>query len=73
MYTIIGIYLLIGILINFLIDLLFDLLERRSSEVNILIEGDLERFDNFTKFITMIFWPVVVLYVLISIIKEYTK
>lgn len=72
MYTVIGVYLLIGLLFNKLIDLMFDHLERNSIETGI-VEGDLERFDNFTKFVTMIFWPFVVLYVLVSIIKEYTK
>lgn len=68
---IIGIYLLIGVLINLLIDILFNHLEERQHSV--LIEGDLEKFDNFTKFIVMLFWPVVVVYILASIIKEYTK
>jgi len=68
---IIGIYLLIGVLINLLIDILFNHLEERQHSV--LIEGDLEKFDNFTKFIVMLFWPVVIVYILASIIKEYTK
>lgn len=71
MYTAIGLYLLIGVLINLLIDILFNHLEER--EHSVLIEGDLEKFDNFTKFIVMLFWPVVIIYILISIIKEYTK
>ena len=71
MYMIIGIYLLIGVLINLLIDILFNHLEERQHSV--LIEGDLEKFDNFTKFIVMLFWPVVIVYILASIIKEYTK
>lgn len=68
---IIGIYLLIGVLINLLIDILFNHLEERQDSV--LIEGDLEKFDNFTKFLVMLFWPVVIVYILSSIIKEYTK
>ncbi len=72
MYAAIGLYLLIGLLFNKLIDLLFDHLEKNSLETGI-VEGDLEKFDNFTKFVAMIFWPFVVLYVLVSIIKEYTK
>ena len=68
---IIGIYLLIGVLVNLLIDILFNHLEERQDSV--LIEGDLERFNNFTKFIVMLFWPVVIVYILASIIKEYTK
>lgn len=71
MYMIIGIYLLIGVLVNLLIDILFNHLEERQDSV--LIEGDLERFNNFTKFIVMLFWPVVIVYILASIIKEYTK
>ena len=71
MYLIIGTYLLVGVLINLLIDILFNHLEERQDSV--LIEGDLEKFDNFTKFIVMLFWPVVVVYILASIIKEYTK
>ena len=68
---IVGIYLLIGVLVNLLIDILFNHLEERQD--SILIEGDLEKFDNFTKFIVMLFWPVVIVYILASIIKEYTK
>ena len=68
---IIGIYLLIGVLINLLIDILFNHLEERQHSV--LIEGDLEKFDNFTKFIVMLFWPVVIIYILVSIFNEYTK
>lgn len=68
---IIGIYLLIGVLVNLLIDILFNHLEER--EHSVLIEGDLEKFDNFTKFIVMLFWPVVIIYILISIFNEYTK
>ena len=68
---IIGIYLLIGVLVNLLIDMLFNHLEER--QYSVIVEGDLEKFDNFTKFIVMLFWPVVIVYILASIIKEYTK
>lgn len=71
MFTVIGLYLLIGVLINLLVDILFNHLEERQDSV--LIEGDLEKFDNFTKFIVMLFWPAVIIYILASIIKEYTK
>lgn len=71
MFTVIGLYLLIGVLINLLVDILFNHLEERQDSV--LIEGDLEKFDNFTKFIVMLFWPVVIIYILVSIFNEYTK
>ena len=53
MYATIGLYLLIGILINLLIDILFNHLEQRNDTV--LTEGELEKYDNFTKSIVMIF------------------
>lgn len=68
---IIGIYLLIGVLVNLLIDIVFNHLEERQYVA--IVEEDLERFDNFTKFIVMLFWPIVVVYLILSIIKEYTK
>ena len=68
---IIGLYLLIGVLVNLLIDIVFNHLEERQYAA--IVEEDLERFDNFTKFIVMLFWPVVVVYMILSIIKEYTK
>lgn len=71
MYMIIGIYLLIGVLVNLLIDIVFNHLEERQYVA--IVEEDLERFDNFTKFIVMLFWPIVVVYLILSIIKEYTK
>lgn len=71
MYTAIGLYLLIGILINLLIDLLFTYLEERNDTP--LTPEELERFDNFTKFFVMLFWPIAVLWILLSIFNEYTK
>jgi Na+/H+-dicarboxylate symporter len=71
MYLIIGTYLLVGVLINLLIDILFNHLEERQDSV--IIEGDLEKFDNFTKFLVMLFWPIVIIYILLSILNEYTK
>ena len=71
MYATIGLYLLIGILINLLIDILFNHLEQRNDTV--LTEGELEKYDNFTKFIVMIFWPIVIIYILGSIFKEHTR
>ena len=71
MYATIGLYLLIGILINLLIDILFNHLEQRNDTV--LTEGELEKYDNFTKSIVMIFWPIVIIYILGSIFKEYTR
>lgn len=71
MYTVIGLYLLVGILINLLVDVLFNHLEERGDTV--ITEKELERFDNFTKFFVMLFWPVVIVYILVSIFNEYTK
>ena len=71
MYATIGLYLLIGVLINLLIDILFNHLEQRNDTV--LTEAELEKYDNFTKFIVMIFWPIVIIYILGSIFKEYTR
>tara|TARA_B100001093_G_C26847139_1_gene1023380 strand:- start:1191 stop:1403 length:213 start_codon:yes stop_codon:yes gene_type:complete len=68
---IIGIYIMLGVLVNLLIDLLFSQLEKRNY-VNVT-EEDIERFDNMTRFIVLLIWPIFVVYVIISILKEYTK
>jgi hypothetical protein len=56
-------YFLIGIVLNILIDLIFDVVERRGFE-----EGG--RFDNFTKLITLILWPLMLIVTIIIIIKN---
>ena len=68
---VVGIYILLGVLVNLLIDLLFSHLEKRNY-VNVT-EEDIERFDNMTRFIVLLIWPIFVVYVIISILKEYTK
>ena len=62
---------MLGVLVNLLIDLLFSQLEKRNY-VNVT-EEDIERFDNMTRFIVLLIWPIFVVYVIISILKEYTK
>ena len=60
---VVGIYILLGVLVNLLIDLLFSHLEKRNY-VNVT-EEDIERFDNMTRFIVLLIWPIFVVYVII--------
>ena len=52
----ISIYFLIGIILNILIDFLFDEVERRGELIN-----SEDRWDNFTKGLTLLFWPFVLI------------
>ena len=71
----ISIYLLIGILINLLVDLMYDWLGRNKSDYRVIGSGvsDDDRWDTFTKVFVVLLWPLCLIYILVSIIKEYTK
>lgn len=70
----ISIYLLIGILINLLVDLMYDWIGRNNIDYSLIdTEIDTEKWDNFTKVVVTLLWPLCFIYILIQIIKEYTK
>lgn len=70
----ISIYLLIGILINLLVDLMYDWIGRSNIDYSLIdTEIDTEKWDNLTKVIVTLLWPLCIVYVVVSIIKEYTK
>lgn len=70
----ISIYLLIGILINLLVDLMYDWIGRSNIDYSLIdTEIDTEKWDNFTKVVVTLLWPLCFIYILIQIIKEYTK
>ena len=70
----ISIYLLIGILINLLVDLMYDWIAKSNINAS-LIDPKMseDRWDNFTKIIVTLLWPICFVYILIQIYKEYTK
>ena len=61
-------YLSIGVLFNFLIDLLVDYFEKHDFD-----DVDKMRFDNFTRIIVGLFWPIAILIILVSIFKKTYK
>ena len=70
----ISIYLLIGILINLLVDLIYDWIGRNNIDYSLIdTEIDTEKWDNFTKVVVTLLWPLCLIYILFQIIKEYTK
>lgn len=71
----ISIYLLIGILINLLVDLMYDWIGRNNMDYRVIGSGtsDEDRWDTFTKAFVVLLWPLCLIYILVSIIKEYTK
>ena len=70
----ISIYLLIGLLINLLVDLMYDWIGRSNIDYSLIdTEIDTEKWDNFTKVVVTLLWPLCFIYILIQIIKEYTK
>lgn len=71
----ISIYLLIGILINLLVDLMYDWIGRNNMDYRIISSGvsNEDRWDTFTKVFVVLLWPLCLIYILVSIIKEYTK
>ena len=70
----ISIYLLIGILINLLVDLMYDWIGRNNIDYSLIdTEIDTEKWDNFTKVVVTLLWPLCLIYILFQIIKEYTK
>jgi ABC-type Fe3+ transport system permease subunit len=71
----ISIYLLIGILINLLVDLMYDWIGRNNMDYRVIGSGtsDEDRWDTFTKVFVVLLWPLCLIYILVSIIKEYTK
>lgn len=70
----ISIYLLIGILINLLVDLMYDWIGRSDIDYSLIdTEIDTEKWDNFTKVVVTLLWPICIIYVAIQIFKEYTK
>ncbi len=70
----ISIYLLIGILINLLVDLMYDWIGRSNIDTK-LIDTNMsnEKWDNFTKVVVTLLWPICIVYVIIQIFNEYTK
>ena len=70
----ISIYLLIGILINLLVDLMYDWIGRSGIDYSLIdTEIDTEKWDNFTKVVVTLLWPICIIYVAIQIFNEYTK
>jgi len=71
----ISIYLLIGILINLLVDLMYDWIGRNNMDYRVIGSGtsDEDRWDTFTKVFVVLLWPLCLIYILVLIIKEYTK
>lgn len=71
----ISIYLLIGILINLLVDLMYDWIGRNNADYRIISSGvgTDDRWDTFTKVFVVLLWPLCLIYILLQIIKEYTK
>jgi len=70
----ISIYLLIGILINVLVDLMYDWMGNNKIDYN-LVDTNVsnEKWDNFTKIVVTLLWPICIVYVTIQIFNEYTK
>lgn len=71
----ISIYLLIGILINLGVDLMYDWIGRNNTD-RLLMNSEVsanDRWDTFTKVFVVLLWPLCFIYILIQIIKEYTK
>ena len=56
MLTNISIYFLIGIILNIVVDLVFDRVETKGYELD-----EKERWDNFTKGLVLILWPIVII------------
>ena len=52
----ISIYFLIAIILNILIDFIFDEVERRGVPIT-----NEDRWDNFTKGLTLVLWPIVII------------
>jgi hypothetical protein len=70
----ISIYLLIGILINVLVDLMYDWMGNNKIDYN-LVDTNMsnEKWNNFTKIVVTLLWPICIVYVAIQIFNEYTK
>jgi len=70
----ISIYLLIGILINVLVDLMYDWMGNNKIDYN-LVDTNVsnEKWDNFTKIVVTLLWPICIVYVTIQFFNEYTK
>ena len=70
----ISVYLIIGILINLVVDLMYDWIAKSNINAS-LIDPKMseDRWDNFTKIIVTLLWPICFVYILIQIYKEYTK
>lgn len=68
----ISIYFIVGVLINLVVDLMYDWIGR--SNINTIDPKMSEdRWDNFTKVVVALLWPLCLIYILFQIIKEYTK
>lgn len=68
----ISIYFIVGVLINLGVDLMYDWIGR-SNIKTIDPKMSEDRWDNFTKVVVALLWPLCFIYILIQIIKEYTK
>ena len=70
----ISIYLIVGVLINLGVDLMYDWIAKSNIDTS-LIDPKMseDRWDNFTKVVVALLWPLCFIYILIQIIKEYTN